>query len=113
MNAALFEMDSWLGHQKYIFKGTCASTILSQFERVQDLSCLVRMGRGSEGKKGQKQLDRLEELLKKHYSGDLTMQDLLDFDVMLSIGAMKCTGIAETDEEIEKLIADNPDALRR
>lgn len=34
MNAALFEMDSWLGHQKYIFKGNSASAILAQFEQI-------------------------------------------------------------------------------
>lgn len=110
MKAALFELDSWLGHQKYIFKGENASEILAKFERIQDLSCLVRMGRGNEGKKGQKQLDALEEMLEKYYSGELTMQDLQAFDVTIGIGGMKCSGIAETDEAVEKLIADNPDA---
>jgi len=110
MNAALFEMDSWLGHQKYIFKGETASDILAKFEQIQDLSCLVWMGREREGKKGQKQLDKLEAMLEKYESGELTMQDLQDFDVTISIGAMKCSGIAETDEAVEKLIANNPDA---
>lgn len=110
MKAALFEPDSWRGHQKYIFKGESASDILAKFEQIQDLSCLVLMGRDHEGKKGQKQFDALEKMLDKYYSGELTMQDLQSFDVKISIGAMKCSGIAESDEAVEKLIADNPDA---
>ena len=110
MNAALFEMDSWLGHQKYIFEGEDASEILSKFERIQDLSCLVRMGRSEEGKKGQKQLDKLEEILEKHYSGELTMDDLKTFDIKISLGAMNCSGIAEGDDEIEAMKSNNPDA---
>lgn len=55
-------------------------------------------------------MDVLESMLEKYYSGELTMQDLQAFDVKISLGGMKCTAIAETDEAIEKLIADNPDA---
>ena len=40
-----------------------ASELLSEFEQVQDLGCLVRMGRGQENKKGQKELDKLEAIL--------------------------------------------------
>ncbi len=49
-------------------------------------------------------------MLDKHYSGELTMQDLHTFDVKISIGAMKCSGIAETDEAVDALIKNNPDA---
>ena len=66
MYAALFEMTSWMGCQQYIFKGNTASDLLSEFERVQDLGCLVRMGRGQENKKGQKFLSvckAIEEIL--------------------------------------------------
>jgi len=110
MKAALFEMDSWLGHQKYIFKGEDASEIFSEFERIQNLSCLVRMGRANEDEEGQQQLDVLENMLEKYCSGELTMQDLKEFDVEISLGDMKCSGIAETDEELETLQNDNPDA---
>ena len=110
MNAGLFEMDSWLGHQKYIFKGEDASDILSKFERIRDLSCLVRMGRANEGKKGQKQLDKLEKILEKYYSGDLTMDDLKDFDIKISLGAMKCSDIAIGEDEIEVMKNNNQDA---
>ena len=110
MYAALFELESWLGLQKYIFEGESASEIFNKFERVQDLSCLVRMGRGEEGKRGQKQLDKLEAMLEKYYSGELEMADLAAFNIKISLGAMACTAVAEGEEAIAKLKADHPDA---
>ena len=103
MKAAFIEMDVWMGHMQYIFTGEDASEILIKFNQVQDLSCLVNMGFCQEGPAGQAGLDKIEELIDKHYDGELTMQDFKDFDVRLSIGSMYCTAIAETYEEIEEL----------
>ena len=110
MNAALFEFDGWLGHQKYIFKGETAADILRKVELIQDLSCLVMMGRFYESKEGQKQVDLLENLMEKYYNGTVTMQDLQPFTIKLSVGAAKCSAVADSDEAVEKLIAENPDA---
>lgn len=78
---------------------------------MQDLSCLVRIGRGAEGKKGQKELDKLEDTLEKNYSGDLDMADLAAFDVSISLGTIKCSAIAEGEEGIRQLKENNPDAM--
>ena len=110
MKAAIIEMDSWLGHQVYLFTGENASEILNKFERIQDPSCLLQMGRMREGKKGQKQLDTLEAMLGKYYSGEISMQDLQSFDIKMSIGAMKCSGIAENDSVLELLKQVHPEA---
>ena len=110
MRAALFELRSWLGPQKHVFKGNDASDILTQLEKYQDLSCLLQMGRIHEEKKGQKELDKLEELLSKDWNGELTMEDLRKVDLDLSIGTIKCIRTAETEEEVKKLISEYPDA---
>lgn len=110
MFAALFEMTSWMGCQQYIFKGNTASNLLSEFERVQDLGCLVRMGRSQENKKGQKELDKLEAILEKYYDGSLTTDDLLTLDIAISLGTIKCVCIEEGDDAAEKLKKQYPGA---
>ena len=103
MYAALFEMDSWMGNRQYIFEGESASELLAEFERVQDLACLVRMGRGEEDSEGQKALDKLERLLDKYYDGTLTIDGLLGLDVEISVGSIKCICIKEGENAVEKL----------
>jgi len=111
MNAALFAMDSWLGHQEYIFTGESAAQIVAKFEDIQDLGCLVRMGRENERGKKREEVAKLAAFYEKYCSGNLSMQDLLSLDASLSVGGIACTEIAETDEEIEALRAKHPKAL--
>ena len=103
MVAAIFEMESMWGPEKHFFEGESASDLLAQFERVQDLGCLARMGRMQGPKKDQKELDKLDALLEKYYADELTMEDLKKFSIKLSLGKLSVTAIAETDEEIEKI----------
>ena len=103
MVAAIFEMESMWGPEKHFFEGDDASSLLSQFERVEDLNCLIRMGRMQGPKKDQKELDKLEALLEKHYSDELTMDDLKKFSIKLSLGKLVVSAVAESDEEIEKI----------
>lgn len=110
MFASLFEMTSWMGCQQYIFTGNSASDLLSAFEQVQDLGCLVRMGRSQEKKKGQEELEKLEAVLNKYYDGSLTPDDLLTLDISISIGTIKCVCIEEGDDGVEKLKAQFPNA---
>lgn len=103
MVAAVFFLDSWAGHNEYFLEGEDASDLLTQFEEVQDLSCIVHMGRMNGEKKDQKELDKLEELLEKHQNGDLEMSDLKGFSIDVSVGKMGVLATAETDEEIGSL----------
>ena len=110
MYAAVFEMTGWMGKQQYIFRGDSASDLLSKFERVQDLGCLVRMGRFQENKKGQKELDKLEAVLDKYYDGSLEPDDLLELDISISLGTIKCACVEEGDDAVDKLKAQYPTA---
>lgn len=110
MYAALFEMTSWMGCQQHIFQGESASDLLSEFERVQSLDCLVRMGRYQENQNGQKELDKLEAILDKHYDGSLTTDDLLTLDVSISLGTIKCVCVEAGDDAVDKLKEQYPRA---
>lgn len=113
MYAALFEMSSWMGPEQYIVKGDSASALLHEFEDIQNLSCLVMMGRSEENAKGQKMLDKLEEILNMRASGELTNETLLSLDIKISIGTIKCAEIAEGENAVEQLKAKYPKARVR
>ena len=110
MLAAVFEMTSWMGLEQHIVKGKTACDLLAEFEVVQSLSCLVRMGRREEDMAGQKELDKLEVVLDKYHSGSLTVDELLMLDVKLSIGSVKCVAILEGEDAAVKLKEMHPKA---
>ena len=85
------------------FEGDSPSAIIRSVDRVQDFDCLLRMGKMEEGEKGQKELTKLEAFLEKYQDGTLTMEDISNLDINLSIGTIKCLGIADGEEEIAKL----------
>lgn len=113
MYAAVFELSSWVGTEQDIVCGSSAVDLLYEYEKIQRLGCLVYMGRSEEGAKGQKMLDKLEEILKKRDNGDLTIEELLTLDIKISIGAIKCVEIAEGDDAAEQLKAKYPNASVR
>lgn len=100
---AVIEMESWLGTEQHIVKGDNAGELLVEFEKIQSLDCLVRMGRSREDANGQKQLDKLEAILKKKYNGDLTIVELKKMDIKLTIGSFKCLTVEE-GEKAENVI---------
>ena len=111
MYGALFEIESWMGKQQHIFEGEDASALLSGLERVQDLGCLVRVGKMEEDTpEGKKAVRKLEKILDEHYSGTLTIKKLLTMDLEFCIGTLKCVTVVEGDEAIVKLRADHPKA---
>ena len=113
MYAALFEMDSIFGPMQFIFQGKDATEIMTAFEDVQDLDCLVGMGRAEEDAAGQLALDKIEEIIIKYQNGCLTVEDLRAFDVRISIGAIKCVCVVESNEAISELKAQYPKAMWR
>ena len=80
------------------FSGDTATEIMQAVEQFQDFDCLMSMGRSNEGKKGQKELDKLSMFLDKYYSGNLTIEDIQQLDVRLSIGCIKCLELVENDD---------------
>ena len=104
MYAAVFEMKSWMGTERHVFTGKNAIELLDQFNEVQSLDCLVRMGYSRErSKEGKASIEKLEVLLDKRDFGKLTIEDLLTLDINISLGTIKCLKVVEGDEEIAKL----------
>ena len=106
MYAALFELTSWRGTEKHVFEGVCAAELLAKLEEVQDLGCLIRMGRTMEhSAEGKKALKKLEALCDKAWFGSFTVEDLLTLDVHLEVGTIKCIAVVEGEDAIAQLKA--------
>ena len=112
MYAAVFEMKSMFGTFQYFFEGKTPVAIMDAFEYEQSLECLIRHGRCEEGYDGQLALDRLEAFYNKYTNFNLTIDDIADLDVNLSVGTIKCHAIAEGDEAITALKEQYPNARR-
>lgn len=107
---AVIEMTSWMGTHQHIVKGDSASELLSEFEEIQSLNCLVRMGRMEENASGQKQLDKLEVILEKKMNGELTIAELKKMNIKLSIGSIQCMEVFEGEMIEERLKIRFPNA---
>lgn len=104
MVAAVIELKSWLGPEQYFVVGQNACEIMVKFEEKQDLHCLAMMGRQHERtKKGQKELDKVDEFLRKYDFDELTLSDIQEFTFELEVGSFKCLGIADGEEQVKQL----------
>jgi len=86
-----------------VFEGKTPLEIIKKAYKYQDFDCLLEQGREFEDEEGQKELDKLEVFINKYHSKQLTMEDIKNLDIKLGIGDIRCVGIAEGDEEINKL----------
>lgn len=112
MNAVVFETESWMGKQQFLCTGETAADVLAKFGQVQDLWCLLRMGRVKEPAAGQKQLDILENVLYKYESGALELSDLAQIQVRLSIGTLNCLAAASDAQYVSMLTERFPKARK-
>jgi hypothetical protein len=94
----LFYADGFAG-KEYILRVGDVAAITNQLAHVNDLRCLVRMGRTMGPKSDQPQLDRLEAFLD-------TCEDrkgLEEFQIKISTGKIGCVMCAETSDEVEQM----------
>ena len=94
-----------VGGSCHFFEGNSPGDIILRLEDVQDLQCLLRMGRRVENADGQKELDKLEAFLELYLEDRLTMEDIRALEVHLKVGVLQCVGIAENQDEIDGLKA--------
>ncbi len=95
MYVATFRTDNGYIEHVYTIEGATLEKIVSRFQAVQDLDCLVRMGRLMGDTEDEKALDALENFLIKFYAGKLHIEDLQNFEVNLSEGSIKCLKVEE------------------
>lgn len=94
-----FTLSGWAGAETHTVRGETASDLLWEIGNYQDLDCLVRMGKEFEDEDGQKEVRKLERLLKKDDKGTLTIKDLSGFEANLSVGRFRIFTVREIADE--------------
>ena len=88
--AAIIEMNSMYGLQKFFFQGESAEDIIGGMTKYQDLYCLCRMAKNMGTEEDAEVAERLEDFLY-----DYEIEDFDKFDFPLSIGRIRCLGWAK------------------
>ena len=96
-----------VGEDKYIFEGDDPWEVFRGLTKVQDIPCLINMGRVYEDEAFQPQLEELNDVYYKWSEhpneGPFTIDDFKNLTVILSIGSIICLGTAETYDAVEAL----------
>ena len=103
MKAALFEIKSWLGPERYLVKARSAGGLIKELQEYQNLECLVMMGDDDD----LDELTKLDAIIRKSKCYKLTLEEIAQMDIHLSIGDIKCLGVADDDDEegVARLVA--------
>jgi hypothetical protein len=76
-------------------EGDTPADLVREIENAQDLQCLVQMAGMMGTKKDKKEIGKLIEFLEKYNDETLTIDDVKNLDVNLSVGALKCESLSE------------------
>ena len=90
-----------IGWLEKVFEADTVRGIIDEAAKVQDFDCLLRMAQFEE--EDEEQLSKFESFLDKYHYGRLTVKDIQNLDIELSIGDIKCLGFARTQKEISEL----------
>lgn len=101
MKAALFEVKSWIGAQRYLIRAASVEGLIDGLEEYQSLNCLLY----SSEEKDMPELLKLEHILDEAQCGELSLSELAGMNVRLSVGAIRCLGVADDgdDAALERL----------
>ena len=71
--------------------------LVSAIEREQDLMCLAQQVSMMGTKKDKQQISKILEFLEKRSNDELTVDDIRNLDIPLSIGRIKCEELIEQE----------------
>ena len=76
-------------------EGDTPADLVREIENAQDLQCLVQMAGMMGTKKDKKEISKLVAFLEKYGDDTLTIEDIRNLNVDLSVGALKCESLSE------------------
>ena len=76
-------------------EGDTPADLVREIENAQDLQCLVQMAGMMGTKKDKQEISKLIDFLEKYSDDTLTIDDIRNLDVKLSVGALKCESLEE------------------
>ena len=81
-------------HSDQNINRVCACAI-REVENAQDLQCLAQMASTMGTKKDKQEIRKLIDFLEKYSSDELTVEDVRNLDINLSVGGLKCKSFNE------------------
>lgn len=76
-------------------EGNTPAELVQEIEKAQDLQCLVQMAGTMGTKKDKQEIRKLIDFLGKYNNDELTIDDVQNLDVQLSVGALKCVSVSQ------------------
>lgn len=92
-----------IGWTNNVYTGETANEIIAKAEQVQDFDCLISMGRSMGSEPEQTEIDKLEKFIELYRNDMLSMEDIKNLNIKLSVGNFRCEGIALSEAEMESL----------
>lgn len=69
--------------------------LVKEIEKAQDLQCLVQMSTMMGTKKDKQEIKKLIRFIEKNNDNELTIEDIRNLDVKLSVGTLRCDSLNE------------------
>lgn len=76
-------------------EGDTLEDLIREVENTQDLQCLAQMASMMGTKKDKQEIRKLIEFLEKYSSDELTVDDVKNLNVDLSVGGLRCESLRE------------------
>lgn len=76
-------------------EGDTLEDLIREVENAQDLQCLAQMASMMGTKKDKQEIRKLIDFLEKYSSDELTVEDVRNLNVDLSVGGLKCESFNE------------------
>ncbi len=76
-------------------EGDTLEDLIREVESAQDLQCLAQMASMMGTKKDKQEIRKLIDFLEKYSSDELTVEDVRNLDINLSVGGLKCESFNE------------------
>ncbi len=76
-------------------EGDTLENLIREVENAQDLQCLAQMASTMGTKKDKQEIKKLIDFLEKYSSDELTVEDVRNLDINLSVGGLKCKSFNE------------------
>ncbi len=76
-------------------EGDTLEDLIREVENAQDLQCLAQMASMMGTKKDKQEIRKLIDFLEKYSSDELTVEDVRNLDINLSVGGLKCESFNE------------------
>jgi len=92
---AMYSATLSIGWMTVNAKGDTPADLVREIEKAQDLQCLVQMAGMMGTKKDKQEIRKLIDFLEKYSDDTLTIDDVRNLDVKLSVGALKCESLEE------------------